>query len=116
MKRMRDVLEELFPGPLTSGQIINALRKSQELTLKDVERMTKLSEQRLSALENDKSSLTSRNAKKIAAALGVNPRTILFPNGEDYKDEEILKIEKIRDKILREKRFLIKSLQLFFNR
>jgi transcriptional regulator with XRE-family HTH domain len=104
MKRMIDVLEELSPGPLTSGQVIRALRNSLRFTLKDVEKITGLSEQRLSSLENDRSSLTVKNARKISAALGVNPFTILFPNGPDFKDKEIQKIERLREKLLKEKK------------
>ena len=101
---MKDVLEELSPGFITSGEIVRALRNSQGFTLKDIEKMTGLSEQWLSSLENDRSSLTVKNARKISAALGVNPFSILFPNGENIKDKEIQRIERLREKLLKEKK------------
>ena len=39
MKRMKDVLEELSPGLITSGQAMRALRHSQGFTLMDVEKI-----------------------------------------------------------------------------
>lgn len=104
MKRMKDVIEEFCPGPISSGEAIRVLRNSIEFTLKDVEKITGISEQRLSSLENDRCSLSAKNAKKIAAALGVNPLTILFPNGPDFKDKEIQKIEQLRDKLIKQKK------------
>ena len=104
MKDMKDVLEELSPGLITSGQAIRILRNSIGFTLKEVEKITGLSEQRLSALENDRSDLSVKNARKISAALGVSPFTILFPNGPDFKDKEIQKIERQREKLLKEKK------------
>jgi len=104
MKRMIDVLEELSPGTITSGEAIRLFRNSQGFTLKEIEKITGISEQRLSSLERGRSLLSVKNARKIAAALGLNPFTILFPNGPDFKDKEIQKIERLRDKLLKEKK------------
>lgn len=104
MKRMKEVLDTFSPGPMTSGEAIRSLRNSQDLTLKDMEKITGISEPRLSSLENSRSSLSVNNARKIAAALGMNPITILFPNGaEGFKDKEIEKIEKKRERLLKKK-------------
>lgn len=104
MKRMKDVLESLSPGQISPGEAIRSLRNSQDLTLKDLEKITGISEPRLSSLENNRSSLSVNNARKIAAALGVNPITILFPSGaEGYRDKEIEKIEKKRERLLKKK-------------
>ncbi len=104
MKRMKDVIEEFCPGPISSGEAIRVFRNSLGFTLKEMEMITGISEPRLSSLENDRSSLSAKNAKKIAAALGLNPLTILFPNGPDIKDKEIQKIERLREKLLKEKK------------
>lgn len=48
--------------------------------------------------------LSLNNARKIAAALGVHPATILFPNSEDLHQKEITVIEKKRQKLLSERK------------
>jgi len=101
---MKDILESLSPGQISSGEAIRGLRNSQDLTLKDMEKITGIREPRLSSLENNRSSLSVNNARKIAAALGVNPITILFPGGaEGYRDKGIEKIEKKRERLLKKK-------------
>ena len=63
-----------------------------------------------SSLENDRSSLKVNNARKISAVLGVNPITIIFPNGTGIKDKETQKIERLRDKLLQREESFVKNL------
>ncbi|MBF0297625.1 MAG: helix-turn-helix transcriptional regulator [Oligoflexia bacterium] len=104
MKKFKDVLNEIDSSVVTIGQAIRALRKGVNFTLKDIENLCKVKETHLSAIENDRMELSLNNARKIAAALGVHPSTILFPNDEDIPMKEINVIEKKRQKLLKEKR------------
>ena len=56
----------------------------------------------LSAVENDKRNLGVETASKIAAAIGLHPSSILFPDDFDL-DKEIAKIIKKREKLLKDK-------------
>lgn len=103
-KKMIDLLNEIDPKILSCGQVLRALRKGLELTLKDVEEITGIKEQNLSALENDRMSMTAHYSEILAAALGVHPTDILFPNGKWEKSAEISAIEQKAKKIIRKKR------------
>jgi transcriptional regulator with XRE-family HTH domain len=102
MKSLKSILNEVEPKPVTSGQIIRAIRKSLELTLKDVESISGIRETHLSAIENDAYELTKKYAEKIAATLGVQPWLILFPEGNS-PSPEIREIQKRRKKLLASK-------------
>lgn len=102
MKSLKKVLFEIDPSPVTSGQIIRALRKSIGFTLKDVESISGIRETHLSAIENDSYELTKKNAEKLAATLGVQPTVLLFPEGVQ-PSAEIKSIEKRRKKMLASK-------------
>ncbi|MBF0313907.1 MAG: helix-turn-helix transcriptional regulator [Oligoflexia bacterium] len=104
MKNFKDVLNKLVPARLTSGGAIRALRKSINFTLKDVEKLCGIKETHLSSIENGKIELSLGHARKIAAALGVHPSVLLFPNGEDMEFEEIASIDKKRDRLIAEKK------------
>lgn len=99
MKSFKNVLREIDPAPVTSGEIIRALRKSLGFTLKDVESISGIRETHLSAIENDSYELTKKYAEKLAATLGVHPALILFPEGVDA-NPEIKEIEKRRKKFI----------------
>jgi transcriptional regulator with XRE-family HTH domain len=100
MKSFKSVLKEIDPSPVTSGEIIRALRKSLGFTLKDVEAISGIRETHLSAIENDSYELTKKYAEKLAATLGVHPSLILFPEGL-APSLEIKEIEKRRKKFIR---------------
>ena len=99
-----DLLNELDSDALTAGKVLRALRKGVELTLKDVEEITGVKEQNLSALENDRMEMTVHYAEMLAAALGVHPTEILFPNGKWEKTAQISAIERKARKIIDKKR------------
>ncbi|MCB9059988.1 MAG: helix-turn-helix transcriptional regulator [Halobacteriovoraceae bacterium] len=100
---MKDILDLLVPEDSTSGEIVRAYRKCFGMTLKDLEKLTGIKMNNLSAIENDRVELTVKSASKIAAALGSHPQDLLFPNGDFKKSKDIKKIERSREKFLRQK-------------
>lgn len=97
-----EILDDLIVDDVSSGRIIRSRRKNLGLTQEDVSKMTGLQTTFISAIENDKKSLGVQSAIKIAAAIGLHPGTILFSS--NFKDSnEIKKIEKMREKILKSK-------------
>lgn len=95
-------LDNLIDGKVTPGKIVRARRESLGLTQKDVFDLTGIKTTFLSAVENDKRNLGVETASKIAAAIGLHPSSILFPDGFDV-DKEIAKIIKKREKLLKDK-------------
>jgi len=95
-------LDDLIDGKVTPGKIVRARRESLGLTQKDVSELTGIKTTFLSAVENDKRNLGVDTASKIAAAIGLHPSSILFPDDFDV-DKEITKIIKKREKLLKEK-------------
>ncbi|MCY4644146.1 MAG: helix-turn-helix transcriptional regulator [Bacteriovoracales bacterium] len=75
------MVEDFFPGKMTPGEIIRAKRKNYGITLEEVEEVTGISQSNLSLYENNKKSIGYVQATKIGLAVGLNPMTILFPNG-----------------------------------
>jgi transcriptional regulator with XRE-family HTH domain len=79
--QLLDMLNENFPGEMTSGKVIRAKRKNYGITLEEVEEATGISQSNLSLYENDKKGIGLTQATKIGMAIGLHPMTILFPNG-----------------------------------
>ena len=94
--------DSLIDGKITPGKIVRARRESLRLTQKDVFELTGIKATFLSAVENDKRNLGVNTASKIAAAIGLHPSSILFPDDFDV-DKEIAKIIKKREKLLKDK-------------
>lgn len=93
-KRMMDVLDELVPQGATPGEMLRALRKREGLTLEEMEKITGIRDNNLSAIENDRIEMSQHYAEVFAAALGVHPMIFLYPNAKFEKSTELLKIEK----------------------
>ncbi|MGB0453107.1 MAG: helix-turn-helix domain-containing protein [Bacteriovoracaceae bacterium] len=95
-------IDDLIDGKVTPGKIVRARRESLGLTQKDVSNLTGIKTTFLSAVENDKRNLGVDTASKIAAAVGLHPSSILFP--DDFEvDKEITKIIRKREKLLKAK-------------
>jgi transcriptional regulator with XRE-family HTH domain len=103
-KRFMDLLNELDSTPLTSGRLLRAFRKRWGLTLKELEEITEIKEQNLSALENDRMSMTVHYAEILAVALGARPTDLLFPNGKWERPPELAAVERRAKKILSKKK------------
>lgn len=93
-KKMLDVLDELVPQGASSGELLKALRKRDGLTLEEMQKITGIRDNNLSALENDRIEMSQHYAEVFAAALDVHPMVFLYPNGKFEKTSELKKIEK----------------------
>ncbi len=93
-KKMMDVLDNLVPEGATAGQLLRALRKREGLTLEEVEEITGIRDNNLSAIENGRIEMSQHYAEVFAVALNVHPMIFLYPNGKFEKDPELRKIEK----------------------
>jgi transcriptional regulator with XRE-family HTH domain len=94
MKNMRDILNEVAPKNVKPGDLVKAIRSNFGITQDELCEVTGLKRSNLSALENNRIEMTVHYAEVLAAALGLHPSTILFPNGKYDKKKEILDIEK----------------------
>lgn len=65
----------------TPGGVIKAFRKNFQLTQHELAEMTGLTHTNISALENNRIEIGIKRAVLIAAAFGIDPSLILFPNG-----------------------------------
>jgi len=88
----------------TPGQVVRAFRTNFGLTLRELEEITGVSYPNLSAIEHDRIDVGVRRAVLIAAAFGIEPQQILFPDG--YVRPEHHDAEKVR---ARAKRLLDKK-------
>ena len=93
-RRLKDVLKELDSSPASIGEMVRAFRKTQGFTLKIVSELTSIPETHLSQIENNKIDLGVKRAEVLAAAFGVRPQDILFPEGVWKKTKKLEKIEK----------------------
>ena len=95
MKGMMDILNELVPERATAGEMLRALRKRDGLTLEEMEQITGIRANNLSAIENNRIEMSQHYAEVFAAALSVHPMIFLYPNGKFEKTSELRKtIEK----------------------
>ena len=99
-KRMKDVLLNLDSNPTTIGQIVKAFRKRYGFTQSVLSEITGIPETHISQIENDRIDLGVKRAEILAAALGVRPQDILFPEGVWKKNKQQLAIEKKAKKYL----------------
>jgi transcriptional regulator with XRE-family HTH domain len=93
-KKMMDVLDELVPEGAESGEMLRALRKREGLTLDEMEEITGIHANNLSAIENGRIDMSQHYAEVFASALDVHPMVFLYPNGKFEKTAELRKIEK----------------------
>jgi transcriptional regulator with XRE-family HTH domain len=94
MKNMRTVLNDILGDELTPGEGLRALRIKMEISQDELQEITGIARSNISALENGRIEMTTHYALLFAAALRAHPSSILFPNGNFEKTDEIKKIEK----------------------
>jgi transcriptional regulator with XRE-family HTH domain len=104
---LKDLTDFLPSKPLTSGQAIRALRRNFNLTLAEVNALTKIGETNLSAIENGSKELGVKRAELLAAVFGVSPAILLFPNGADTLRRPQLTAIATRAAELRQKKLAI---------
>ena len=100
-KLLDSMLKEAGADKRTSGQTVRLHRKRFEMTLKELEEVTGLRESNLSAIENDKIEMTPHYAEIFAAAFGVSPSSLLYPNGQSEKTKELAEVERRMNKYVR---------------
>lgn len=74
---------------LTPGQVVRELRQKKGWTQAVLAQITDMAVSNISNIESGRSRLGEDRAILLAAALGVKPEFLLFPNGferEDLKD------------------------------
>jgi len=65
----------------TPGGVIKSFRKNFQITQQELVQVTGIAETNISSIENDKIEIGIKRAVLIAAAFGIDPASILFPNG-----------------------------------
>lgn len=88
----------------TPGQVVRAFRTNFGLTLKELEQITTVSYTNISAIEHDRIDVGVRRAVLLAAAFGIEPQQILFPQGYVRPDQHDVERVRTRAKRLLEKK------------
>jgi transcriptional regulator with XRE-family HTH domain len=88
----------------TPGQVVRAFRTNFGLTLKELEEITGVSYTNLSAIEHDRTDIGVHRAVLLAAAFGIEPQQILFPQGYVRPDHHDAQRVRYRAKRLIEKK------------
>lgn len=65
----------------TPGKVLKAFRTNFDITQHELAQVTGIAETNLSAIENDRVEIGVKRAVLIAAALGISPSALLFPDG-----------------------------------
>jgi transcriptional regulator with XRE-family HTH domain len=65
-----------------AGTRLRGLRRERALSQQDLERMTGVAQSTLSALESGKRDAQPRTVRKLADALGVEPRELMRRSGD----------------------------------
>ena len=94
MKEMRGVLENLLGEDLSSGEVLKGLRVKHRLSQDELAELTGIQRTNLSALENDRTQMTSYYAEVFSAVFKVHPSEILYPNGHVKRSTDLLKLKK----------------------
>jgi transcriptional regulator with XRE-family HTH domain len=73
---------------LSSGEVIRMLRELKGWTQEELAERSGVSPTNLSLLENDRVDIGKKRALQIAAAFGVHPATIMFPEYEAAENKK----------------------------
>ena len=85
LRRQReDPLFDASTGePIPPSLALALARSRAKLTQTELARRSGVAQTHISAVENGHEPLTLARAKKLATALGVHPRVLLFPAGDE---------------------------------
>lgn len=103
------LIEENMVIKLTAGEKLKKIRESQNLTRKDLAKLSGISESTITATENNLSEPNSNTLIKLAEALNVNA-TYLLPDNNDV--ENILKSQELNEK---DKKSITKDLKVLMD-
>ncbi len=101
MKKMRKFLHEVLDQDLAPGEVLRGVRVEAGISQEEMEEITGVKRSNISALENGRLQMTSHYAEIFAAALGVHPADLLYPNRKLVKSKEILEIEKRAKEVMK---------------
>ena len=88
----------------TPGQIVRAFRENFRLTQEDLSKITGIASTNISAIENDKVEIGRKRAVLLAAAFGISPSQLMFPDGYDSSFKaEIAQVKRVSKRILKKK-------------
>ena len=65
----------------TPGGVIRSFRRNFRMTQRELAQVTGIAETNISSIENGRIEIGVRRAVLISAAFGIDPASILFPNG-----------------------------------
>ena len=80
---------DIIKSPKTTGQLIKAFRSNFEISQMDLASICGITQANLSSIENDKREIGADVALRVAAALGVAPEIVLYPNGYESQPQFI---------------------------
>lgn len=101
MKKMKKVLHEILGKEMTPGEVVRGARVDAGVSQEEMAEITGIQRTNISAIENNRISMTSHYAEIFAAVLKIHPADILYPNRQIKKSSEILEIEKRASSILK---------------
>ena len=101
MEKMRQALHEILGEELSSSEVLRGARIEAGISQEELEEITGIKRSNISALENNRMGMTSHYAEILGAALGLHPADLLYPNRKVVKSEEILKIEKKAEAVIK---------------
>ena len=88
----------------TAGKVIKAFRNNFDISQRELCEITGINEKNLSAIENNRREIGIHTAKKIAAFFGIDPGSILFPNGLDTTLGDYGKIRRMAGQLFKQKK------------
>lgn len=101
---MKKLLNELGGAKFSSGDVLRAFRKRVGLSQEELASLTGIERSNISALENGRLDFTQHYAEICAAALGLHPMELLYPNGNYSMSSRVKEIAKKAKKYIKEKR------------
>jgi transcriptional regulator with XRE-family HTH domain len=91
MTTARDYVPEKRHAKLTRGRSLQIVRELQEMTQSELARRSGIAQSAISAFESGAQEMGLRRVEALAAALGVHPAVIAFPN---YGGASVTNIER----------------------
>lgn len=103
-KEMKNLLDDLAGSRFSSGDILRAFRKRVGLSQEELANLTGIERPNISALENDRLEFTQHYAEICAAALGLHPTELLYPNGNYSMSKRAKEVARKAKKYIKEKK------------
>lgn len=103
MKEMRSVVLDLLGDEVLPGEQLRTIRVKMGISQEELQEITNIARSNISALENGRLEMTYHYALIFGSALNIHPAKLLFPNGHYSKTDELKKIEKKAESILKKR-------------